>query len=397
MEIGIGLIALLVIVSGLIAYIGDLVGRRVGKRRVSLLGLRPKHSSIVVTIITGVVIVSLTLGVLLAISSQARKAFFGLKQLEQQLDEREQALDKLEQDYQNLDTKYREEEERLKESISKTTEALEQSRASLESKQSELDDILGEINLKSVELEELQESTEELKKKVTALDTQRGELEEKIKSLKLEHASSIGETSREVLFGDIIYRKGEPLARTIIPIDMQVQEVEKRMAGILSKVFRDAIEHGALVENETSLLFQQQMMSLLDVLKESDQPLIVEVRSHSNVFKGQPLYVTLNVLDNTLVFKQNEVIEKDIVESGLSQVEVSRILNSMLTRASTDARRAGMVPDPELGRVGSIPAKRYVEIVGELTDMEEAKTIELYAVEDTYLSDRLNVDFRVSR
>ena len=78
---GIALILLLVAVSGLIAYIGDKVGRHVGKRRISFFGLRPKHTSIIVTVVTGVTIVSVTLCALFLISKQARTSFFGIQKL----------------------------------------------------------------------------------------------------------------------------------------------------------------------------------------------------------------------------------------------------------------------------------------------------------------------------
>jgi len=55
---GIVLIAVLAIMGGAIAYIGDKLGTRVGKRKLSIFGLRPKHTSIIVTIITGILIAS---------------------------------------------------------------------------------------------------------------------------------------------------------------------------------------------------------------------------------------------------------------------------------------------------------------------------------------------------
>ncbi len=46
----------LVILGGFLSYYGDLQGRRWGKKRVSLFGLRPKHTAILITSITGSVI-----------------------------------------------------------------------------------------------------------------------------------------------------------------------------------------------------------------------------------------------------------------------------------------------------------------------------------------------------
>src|SRR5205823_2006214 len=55
-------ILLLLVLCGFIAYIGDLLGRRLGKKRLSIFGLRPKHTAILLTIVTGVLIATVTFG-----------------------------------------------------------------------------------------------------------------------------------------------------------------------------------------------------------------------------------------------------------------------------------------------------------------------------------------------
>src|SRR3712207_8674593 len=49
-------ILLLLALCGFIAYIGDLLGRRLGKQRLSVFGMRPKHTAILLTIVTGALI-----------------------------------------------------------------------------------------------------------------------------------------------------------------------------------------------------------------------------------------------------------------------------------------------------------------------------------------------------
>ena len=56
------ILLLLVVTGGFISYYGDLQGRRWGKRRVSWFGMRPKHTAILITSITGSVIALLTVG-----------------------------------------------------------------------------------------------------------------------------------------------------------------------------------------------------------------------------------------------------------------------------------------------------------------------------------------------
>src|SRR5579862_3126461 len=62
----------LIILGGFISYYGDLQGRRWGKRRVSWFGLRPKHTAILITSLTGAFISLLSIVTLLLISPQVR-------------------------------------------------------------------------------------------------------------------------------------------------------------------------------------------------------------------------------------------------------------------------------------------------------------------------------------
>lgn len=56
---------LLTILGAFIAYFGDLQGRRWGKKRVSWFGLRPKHTAILITSITGAVIALGSVGIVM--------------------------------------------------------------------------------------------------------------------------------------------------------------------------------------------------------------------------------------------------------------------------------------------------------------------------------------------
>src|SRR5947207_5888192 len=67
-------VGLLIAMCGAIAYVGDLLGRRMGKKRLSLFGLRPRHTAVVFTVITGMVIAAVTLGVLMLLSAGVRVA-----------------------------------------------------------------------------------------------------------------------------------------------------------------------------------------------------------------------------------------------------------------------------------------------------------------------------------
>jgi hypothetical protein len=66
---------LMVVVSGLIAYIGDLIGRKMGRKRLTLFGLRPRHTAIVISIAAGMIIAIFTFAAAFIVSKPVRDAF----------------------------------------------------------------------------------------------------------------------------------------------------------------------------------------------------------------------------------------------------------------------------------------------------------------------------------
>src|SRR5690606_30025376 len=82
---GFRLILMLVFIGGLIAYLGDKVGMRIGRRRLTLFGLRPKHTSTLVTITTGILIAAASVTVLSIASEDVRTALFRMQELQQAL------------------------------------------------------------------------------------------------------------------------------------------------------------------------------------------------------------------------------------------------------------------------------------------------------------------------
>lgn len=65
-----------VVMSGFIAYFGDYIGRYLGKKRLTLCGLRPKHTAIISTVITGMIISITALFFLTMINSQFKQVIF---------------------------------------------------------------------------------------------------------------------------------------------------------------------------------------------------------------------------------------------------------------------------------------------------------------------------------
>ncbi|MEI1377508.1 DUF3084 domain-containing protein [Nostoc sp. UHCC 0926] len=92
MTTGYILIAAILILGGVIATVGDRIGTRVGKARLSLFNLRPKNTAVLVTILTGGLISASTLGILFTADEGLRKGVFELEDIQTDLRQKREQL-----------------------------------------------------------------------------------------------------------------------------------------------------------------------------------------------------------------------------------------------------------------------------------------------------------------
>ena len=79
------LILALLALGGVLSTLGDRLGSLVGKARLSLLGMRPRRTAVLITVLTGSLISAISLGLMLLVSERLRTGLFELDRLEQRL------------------------------------------------------------------------------------------------------------------------------------------------------------------------------------------------------------------------------------------------------------------------------------------------------------------------
>ena len=170
-ELNWGLVISLIVASAIVAYIGDILGMKLGKKRISLFGMRPRHTSRFITIVTGVLIALVTLFVMAIASDAVRVALFNMKYIQRQ--------------------------------ISTLTAELSKSRSELEALQLDLFKSQTELSAKGKELQEVEEKLREslsnlkeveaevtrLNKKAKELERDRERLGKELEAMKLERDS----------------------------------------------------------------------------------------------------------------------------------------------------------------------------------------------------------------
>ncbi|MBO8227547.1 DUF3084 domain-containing protein [Prochlorococcus marinus XMU1414] len=108
------LIVFLILLGGLIAPFGDVLGTKIGKARFSILKLRPKKTATIITIITGGFISSISIGLLILVSEEFRQRLFvDIPYLQKTLDESKKALIPLQEEQEELEGKIIQKEKEL--------------------------------------------------------------------------------------------------------------------------------------------------------------------------------------------------------------------------------------------------------------------------------------------
>ncbi len=89
-------ILLILILGGILSTLGDRLGTRVGKARLSIFKLRPKSTAILITVFTGSIISAISFATMVAFDRDFRVGLFQLEDIREKINKREEELKKLE-------------------------------------------------------------------------------------------------------------------------------------------------------------------------------------------------------------------------------------------------------------------------------------------------------------
>ena len=90
------LILSLLVLGGILSTLGDRLGTRVGKARLSIFNLRPKSTAVLITVFTGSIISAISFAIMVAFNSQLRVGLFELEDIQAKIKDSERELKKLE-------------------------------------------------------------------------------------------------------------------------------------------------------------------------------------------------------------------------------------------------------------------------------------------------------------
>lgn len=390
---GIIIFLILTATGGAIAFIGDKLGSKVGKRRISLWGLRPKHTSIVVTVITGMLIALLTIGVMSVISDNVRVALFGMDELRQKMatltTQVEDQTKELERGKVMLAQKNREYEE-MSERVRDTARALTHAEEQQAYMQAQL--VLVESAYRKAQAD-VHASAEEIR----TLETTKTELTEAIGRLN-DEADRLRTDITNIREGQVMFRVGEVVSSAVVKEGLTHDETVQVLASILNDTNTTLLKRlGIESQQEVVRILPETFEQAVKQVEGREVPGLVRVVSVGNIIVGEPAWVEFLIFDNRLTYRKGDIVfDKYMDDYGEYRAVEMKVL-AFLREVNTKARQQGVLPDPITGNVGQLDGQELFTTIREIERVGGNAHVTAIATEDIYTEGPVKIKIIVSR
>ena len=386
------LILALLILGGVLSTLGDRLGSKVGKARLSLFRLRPKKTAVVITVLTGSLISAISLGLMLLVSDRLRTGLFELDQIEQRLRDSRDALASSRKDLAQSRSALRSAEQERSEAQSQL-KVVEQQASRL---QKELAPLMEQRR-------QLEAERDRLSRDIAAKDSdlQRNRTELAKLNIKIKTSSQELERLERNLIalrqGDVVISSGQPLevAKVRIENASQAREVIHALLQRTNLNVYQRVLPGETL-NRQILLVPRSDISKLETTLSKRGEWVVSLISAANVLKGERQVVAFpDVRPNKRVVRSGEQLATTVLEADeRSQDQVRSRLNLLLAAAFTRAQRQGA-----LARGLQFDPTRVSQLAEALVNRPPGETAKLEAVSraNSDLADPIAVDIRWQR
>mgnify|MGYP001093884949 FL=1 len=360
---GLRLIIILAIVGGLIAFIGDKLGSKIGKKKLSVFGLRPYYTSVLMTVITGVLIAATTIIVMAISSDSARTAMFGMEKLQDEL----RSLNK-EKAAASLEV------EKVRADLADSNREIKELDAEKAQLANEVSTSREELGRARMEVNSLTESKATLEKEVSSLEETTERLRRGIVAM------------RE---GDVVYRSGEVIYAGVLSSKLNNEENAKQMEMFLNAANEAAMQRmGIRSEEPVGVLWlpNELAQAAMKEIQAADGNVFVRLRAVANIIAGEPAVCTIELVHNECVYKDNEMIYSKVIDVTGIKYGLDREILTFLNEVNHTAVRAGVMPDPLTGKVGNLDAGTMVQTGEKMAELGGKVVLKAYARGDIYTS-----------
>lgn len=377
MLFGIRLMILMAIMGGAIAYIADKLGSKIGKKRLTVFSLRPHDTSVLLTVLSGVLISLCSVLILAVSSNSARTALFGMEKLQNEIRtlqaDRETAL----KEYESLQDTLRSKNEeiaaldkKIRDADAarlKSEESLQAARNGLEAARIQYETTQGELVAAQSEVKGLQAARDSLNEEITKLQ---------------ERTKLLHEGLLHMREDQLVYRSGEVVFNGVLEGGRSPEESANQMKWLLESANNTALSRiGVDPKEKVEVVWvpKTEYEALEQRIQKEHGQILVRVRSLANTVVGQPVVCQFEVIPNKLVYHNNQLIYQKVLNVADQSVSPEEVMMSYLQEVNRLSVEAGVLPDPMTGKVGNISAMTVVDVQEKMRRMGGQVMLTAYA------------------
>jgi uncharacterized protein (DUF3084 family) len=383
------LILALLVLGGILSTLGDRLGTRVGKARLSLFNMRPRKTAVLITVLTGSLISAISLGLMLLVSERLRTGLFELDQLERRLRDSRRSLETSRAELSRSQADLRQARsgrleartqlalvERQAQGLRHELQPLVQQRKVLEQ---ERDRLNGDIAAKDADIRRNRDELAKVTQKIAAGAKELEQLETNLIALRR---------------GDVVITSGQPLATGKVRIDNpnQAPEVIQALLRQANLVAYQRVLPGEKPNRQILLVPRSDIAKLETVLRKQGS-WVVSLISAANVLKGERQVLAFpDVRPNRQVIRNGEQLATTMLEGDeLNAEQVRSRLNLLLAAAFTKAQRQGSLADGL-----QFDATRFNQLGTALSNRPAGQSVRLEAISrrNSDIADPVVVDIR---
>lgn len=369
--VGIRLIVILALVGGLIAYIADVLGKRIGKAHIRVFGLRPRQNARIMTVMSGVIISVLSITVVTLTSESARVALFGMEKLTKEIQSLEQERDRV-------------------------VLALQEAKQKVQSQNAVIADLDDQIQEANANVDEAAKKVAELNEAKTKLAGEVTKLETNTKILK-DGITAMRE-------GELFYHAGEVVYAGVMRGNLTHEENMVQLNWLLRTANKTVLSRLGIISQEIdeekvpqAIALQEQTMDrALAELDKAKNDKFFRVRTLTNVIVGEVSPCSIESFDNVLIYNDGDTIyrEEYTMPKGSKNEDV---IMGFLAKVNRTSVEHGVVPDPITGNVGGMGADSVLKVTGQLRKAGKHFVVEAKADGDIYTSGPVRLTFNVAK
>ena len=383
------LILALLALGGVLSTLGDRLGSLVGKARLSLLGMRPRRTAVLITVLTGSLISAISLGLMLLVSERLRTGLFELDRLEQRLQTSRSQLSRSNSQLASSRLEVARAEQGKREAQTR----FEQAQARASKLRQELAPLLAQRNRLELERSRLSQEVKGRDAEIRRTEAELAQVRRRI-SAGAQELKDLESNLIALRRGDVVLSSGQTLASAKVTLE-RPEQAKEVITALLQQANLNAFRRvlPGQPPDRQILLVPKNDISKLEGLLAKPGSWVVSILSAANVLRGERQVLAFpDLRPNRPVVKAGEVLASTTIEGDLTALEpVSRRLNLLLAAAYARAQRQGTLVEGL-----QFDAASFKQLARELSERQPGQVaqLEALAINSASTADPIAVELR---